>query len=98
VGVVSGGEHDGALLADLGGGAVVQHWDRAAQGGDATVAQLAQVWLRAERAWDLVVLHAHQITGPALSWLLGLPSQEGLRVWLISPQPLPRSLTSMTWR
>lgn len=72
------------VLAALG-----KHWDRSAQGGTATVAQMAQAWLRAERAQDLIVLRAHQVTGPALSWLLTLPSQEGLRVWLISPQPLP---------
>jgi len=70
-------------------GALGKHWDRAAQGGDATCAQLAQAWLRAERARELIVLRAHQITGPALSWLLALPAQEGLSVWLISPQPLP---------
>jgi hypothetical protein len=40
-------------------------------------------------ARELIVLRAHQITGPALRWLLGLPSQEGLRVWLVSPRPLP---------
>jgi len=70
-------------------GALGKHWDRAAQGGDATFVQLAQAWLRAERARELVVLRAHQITGPALSWLLSLPAREGLRVWLISPRPLP---------
>jgi hypothetical protein len=74
------------VLAALG-----KHWDRAAQGrSGATAAELARAWLRAERARDLVVLRAHQISGPALSWLLSLPVQEGLRLWLISPQPLPR--------
>lgn len=71
-------------------GALGKHWDRAAQGGDATVAQMARAWLRAERARDLIVLRAHHIAGPALSWLLSLPAQEGLRVWLISPRPLPK--------
>ena len=70
-------------------GALGKHWDRAAQGGDATCAELAQVWLRAERARDLIVLRAHQITGPALGWLLALPAQEGLQVWMVSPRPLP---------
>jgi hypothetical protein len=36
------------------------------------------------------VLRAHHLAGPALSWLLSLPVQEGIRVWLISPRPLPR--------
>jgi hypothetical protein len=49
-----------------------------------------QAWLRAERARELVVLRARQIAGPSLSWLLSLPAQEGLRVWLISPHPLQR--------
>jgi hypothetical protein len=70
-------------------GALGKHWDRPAQGGDATCAQLAQAWLRAERARELVVLRAHHITGPALNWLLSLPTQEGLRVWLITPRSLP---------
>jgi hypothetical protein len=69
--------------------ALGKHWDRPVQGGDATVAQLAQAWLRAERARDLVVLRAHHRAGPALDWLLSLPAQEGLRLWLISPRPLP---------
>jgi hypothetical protein len=69
--------------------ALGKHWDRPAQGGDATVAQLAQAWLRAERARDLVVLRAHHLAGPALDWLLSLPAREGLRLWLISPRPLP---------
>jgi hypothetical protein len=84
-------------------GALGKHWDRAAQGGDARFAQLSQAWLRAERARELIVLRAHQVTGPALSWLLSLPSQEGLAVWLVSPQPLPAvadvddvAVTSMT--
>lgn len=72
------------ILSALG-----KHWDRPAQGGDATVAQLARAWLRAERARDLVVLRAHHIVGPALDWLLDLHVQEGLLLWLISPQPLP---------
>ncbi|HZG91950.1 MAG TPA: hypothetical protein VEZ42_17185 [Pseudonocardia sp.] len=54
------------------------------------MAQLVQVWLRAEQARDLVVLRAHHITGPALRWLVSLAGQEGLRVWLISPLPLPQ--------
>ena len=66
-----------------------KHWDRPSQGGDATVSQVVQAWLRAERVTDLVVLRAHHLAGPALSWLLGLPAQEGTRVWLISPWPLP---------
>lgn len=70
-------------------GALGKHWDRAAQGGNATAGQLVRAWLRAERARDLIVLRAHQISGPALSWLLDLPMQEYLRLWLISPQPLP---------
>jgi hypothetical protein len=70
-------------------GALGKHWDRAAQGGDATVAQVVRAWLRAERARDLIVLRAHQIAGAALSWLLSLPAEEGLRIWLISPRPLP---------
>jgi hypothetical protein len=70
-------------------GALGKHWDRPAQDGDATCAQLARAWLRAERARELIVLRAHHITGPALDWLLTLPSQEGLRLWLISPGPLP---------
>lgn len=74
-------------------GALGKHWDRPAQGGDATVAQLARAWLRAERARELVVLRAHHLAGPALDWLLSLPSQEGLRLWLISPRPLPGRLT-----
>jgi hypothetical protein len=69
--------------------ALGKHWDRPAQGGTATCAQMARAWLRAERARDLIVLRAHQVTGPALSWLLTLPSQEGLRVWLVSPRALP---------
>lgn len=69
--------------------ALGKHWDRPAQGGDATVAQLAQAWLRAEQARDLVVLRAHHLAGPALDWLRSLPAQEGLRLWLISPRPLP---------
>jgi hypothetical protein len=70
--------------------ALGKHWDYAAQGGDALVAQLVQVWLRAEQARDLVVLRAHHITGAALRWLVSLAGQEGLRVWLISPLPLPQ--------
>jgi hypothetical protein len=70
-------------------GALGKHWDRAAQGGNATAGQLVRAWLRAERARDLIVLRAHQVSGPALSWLLDLPMQEYLRLWLISPQPLP---------
>jgi len=58
--------------------------------GPVRLAELVRAWLRAERARDLVVLRAHQISGPALNWLLSLPVQEGLRVWLISPQPLPQ--------
>jgi hypothetical protein len=46
------------VLAALG-----KHWDRPAQGGDATVSQLPQAWLRAERVRDLIVLRAH--TSPA---------------------------------
>jgi hypothetical protein len=69
-------------------GALGKHWDRAAQGGNATTGQLVRAWLRAERARDLIVLRAHQVSGPALSWLLSLPVREYLRVWLISPQPL----------
>jgi hypothetical protein len=70
-------------------GALGKHWDRAAQGGDATCAQLTQAWLRAELARELIVLRAHQITGPALHWLLALPAQEGLQVWMVSLRPLP---------
>lgn len=70
-------------------GALGKHWDRPAQGGTATCAQMAQAWLRAERARDLIVLRAHQVTGPALDWLLTLPGEEGLRVWLVSPRALP---------
>jgi hypothetical protein len=70
-------------------GALGKHSDRAAQGGNATAGQLVRAWLRAERARDLIVLRAHQVSGPALSWLLELPVREYLRVWLISPQPLP---------
>jgi hypothetical protein len=69
-------------------GALGKHWGRAAQGGNATTGQLVRAWLRAERARDLIVLRAHQVSGPALSWLLSLPVREYLRVWLISPQPL----------
>jgi hypothetical protein len=72
------------VLAALG-----KHWDRPAQGGDARVAQVVQAWLCAGRVRDLVVLRAHYVAGPALSWLLSLPAQEGTRVWLISPRPLP---------
>lgn len=43
-----------------------------------------------ERARALIVLRAHDVNGPALSWLLSLSAQEGLRVWLISPRPLPK--------
>ncbi|MBA2322583.1 MAG: hypothetical protein H0V92_00670 [Pseudonocardiales bacterium] len=50
---------------------------------------MAQAWLRAERARELVVLRAHHLAGTAWSWLVDLPVQEGLRVWLISPRPLP---------
>jgi hypothetical protein len=66
-------------------GALGKHWDRAAQGGNATAGQLVRAWLRAERARDLIVLRAHQVSGPALSWLLSLSVGEYLRVWLISP-------------
>ncbi|MDQ2710498.1 MAG: hypothetical protein M3Z25_24040 [Actinomycetota bacterium] len=52
------------VLAGLG-----KHWDRPAQGGDATVAQMAQACLRAERARELVVLRAHHLAGTAWSWL-----------------------------
>ncbi len=36
------------------------------------------------------MLRAHHLAGPALDWLLSLPAEEGMRVWLISPRPLPR--------
>ena len=94
-GTVCGAYQPGATRAwrfqDEALGALGKHWYWAAEGGDATCAQLARAWLRAERARDLIVLRAHQITGPALQWLLALPAQEGLRVWLISPQPLPQA-------
>jgi hypothetical protein len=73
------------VLAALG-----KHWDRAVQGEGARVAQMTRAWLRAERVRDLIVLRAHQLAGPALDWLLSLPGEEGMRVWLISPRPLPR--------
>jgi hypothetical protein len=85
----SPGQHASARFQAEVLGALGKHWDRAAQGGNATTGQLAWVWLRAERARDLIVLRAHQISGPALIWLLSLPVQEYLRLWLISPQPLP---------
>ena len=69
--------------------AVGKHWDRTAQGGDAPLGQLTRAWLRAERARDLIVLRAHQISGPALRWLLDLAATDGLRLWLITPRPLP---------
>lgn len=72
------------LLCALG-----KDWDRLAQGGDATLELLARAWLRAERARDLIVLRAQHPAGPALEWVLSLAAGEGLRVWLISPRPLP---------
>jgi hypothetical protein len=33
--------------------------------------------------------HITTVAGCRLSWLLSLPAQEGTRVWLISPRPLP---------
>ena len=69
--------------------ALGKDWDRLAQGGDATLELLSRAWLRAERARDLIVLRAQHLAGPALEWTLGLAASEGLRLWLISPRPLP---------
>jgi hypothetical protein len=85
----SPGQHAAVRLQSEVLGALGKYWDRAAQGGNAKTEQLVRAWLRAERARDLIVLRAHQIGGPALSWLLDLPVREYLRNWLISPQPLP---------
>lgn len=73
--------------------AVGKHWDRTAQGGDAPLGQLTRAWLHAERARDLIVLRAHQVSGPALRWLLDLAATDGLRLWLITPRPLPEITT-----
>jgi hypothetical protein len=68
--------------------ALGKHWDRAAERGDATGAQLVAAWLRAEAARELTVLRAHQVHGAALRWLLGLAAAEGLLLRLVSPEPL----------
>ena len=68
--------------------ALGKHWDRAAERGDATGAQLVSAWLRAEGARELTVLRAHQVHGAALQWLLGLAGSEGLLLRLVSPEPL----------
>ena len=54
--------------------ALGKHWDRPVQGGDATVAQLVQAWLRAERVRDLVVLRAHHLVGPEGTDILVAPA------------------------
>lgn len=71
------------LLAALG-----KHHDQRLQQGMASTAALVGTWLRIERVRDLIVLRAHQIAGSALTWLLNVP-QDGPRLWLITPQPLP---------
>ena len=68
--------------------ALGKHWNRAAEGGDATGAQLVSAWLRTERARELTVLRAHQVHAAALRWLLGLAGAEGLVLRLVSPEPL----------
>jgi hypothetical protein len=68
--------------------ALGKHWNRTAEGGDATGAQLVSAWLRAEGARELTVLRAHQVHGAALRWLLGLVASEGLLLRLVSPEPL----------
>lgn len=68
--------------------ALGKHWNRAAERGDATGAQLVSAWLRAEGARELTVLRAHQVHGAALRWLLSLAAAEGLLVRLVSPEPL----------
>jgi hypothetical protein len=69
--------------------ALGKHWDRGAQGTTAPLGALTRAWLRAEQARDLILLRAHQISGPALRWALELAAGEGLRLWLICPQSLP---------
>lgn len=71
------------LLTALG-----KHHEQRLQQGMASTAALVNTWLRIERIRELIVLRAHQITGSALTWLLDVP-QDGPRLWLITPRPLP---------
>jgi hypothetical protein len=71
------------LLCALG-----KHWDRTGQGCDIHINVLVDVWLRAERVRDLIVLRAHQLTGKALTWLVDLAHRHQVRLWLLAPDPL----------
>lgn len=45
--------------------ALGKDWDRSAQGTTTALDRLVSAWLRVERARELVVLRAHEVTGPA---------------------------------